>query len=96
MLHRRADVQRLYVPRGQGGRKLKSVEDCVRLEEAGLAGYVQSSTRLLLVAVGVGRAGTQRKETGTETTERAERIRASRGLEEQTLARRVSAPNRGD
>ena len=30
---------------------LKSVEDCVRLEEAGLADYVQSSTRPLMVAV---------------------------------------------
>ena len=51
MLHPLADVQRLYLPRGQGGRGLKSVEDCVRLEEAGLADYVQSSTRLLIVAV---------------------------------------------
>ena len=30
---------------------LKSVEDCVRLEEAGLADYVQSSTCPLMVAV---------------------------------------------
>ena len=51
MLHPLADVQRLYLPRGQGGRGLKSVEDCVRLKEAGLADYVQSSTRLLIVAV---------------------------------------------
>ena len=51
MLHPRADVQRLYLPRGQGGRGLKSVEDCVRLEEVGLADYVQSSTRPLMVAV---------------------------------------------
>lgn len=29
MLHPRADVQRLYLPRGQGGRGLKGVEDCV-------------------------------------------------------------------
>ena len=51
MLHPRADVQRLYLPRGQRGRGLKSVEDCVRLEEAGLADYVQFSTRPLMVAV---------------------------------------------
>ena len=49
MLHPRADVQRLYLPSGQGGRGLKSVEDCVRLEEVGLADYVQSSTRPLMV-----------------------------------------------
>ena len=41
----------MYLPRGQGGRGLKSVEDCVRLEEAGLADYVQSSPRPLMVAV---------------------------------------------
>ena len=35
-------------------------------------------------------------DTDPETTERAERIRSSRGLEEQTLAWAVSAPNRGD
>ena len=51
MLHPRADVQRLYLPRGQRGRVLKSVEDCVRLEEVGLADNVQSSTRPLMVAV---------------------------------------------
>ena len=51
MLHPRADVQRLYLPRGQGGHGLKSFEDCVRLEEAGLADYVQPSTRPLTVAV---------------------------------------------
>ena len=47
MLHPRVDVQRFYMQRGQGGRGLKSV----RLEEAGLAHYVQSSTRPLMVAV---------------------------------------------
>ena len=52
MLHRCEDVQRLYLPRGQGGRGLnKSVEDCVRLEESGLADYVQSFARPLMVAV---------------------------------------------
>ena len=96
LLHPRADVQRLYLPRGQAGRGLKSVEDCVRLEEAGLADYVQSSTRALMVAVAKGRATTQRKDTGPEATERAEKIRASRGFEEQTFAWPVSVPNRGD
>ena len=35
----------------KGAVDLKSVEDCVGLEEAGLADYVQSSTRSLVVAV---------------------------------------------
>ena len=41
----------MYLTRGQGGRGLKNIEDCVRLEEAGLADYVQSSSRRLMVAV---------------------------------------------
>ena len=97
MLHPCADVQRLYLPRGQGGRRLKSVEDCVRLEEAGLADYVQSSTRPLMVAVAKeGLPLKELKDSDPETIERAEKIRASIGLEEQTFAWPVSAPNRGD
>ena len=84
MLHPRADVQRLFLPRGQGGRGLKSVEDFVRLAEAGLADYVQSSTRPLMVAVAKERLPLK-EDTDPETTESAERIRASRGLEEQIL-----------
>ena len=51
MLHTRADVQRLYLQRGQGGRGLTSVEDCVRHEKTGLADCVQSSTYPLMVAI---------------------------------------------
>ena len=97
MLHPRADVQRLYLPRGQGGRGLKSVEDCVRLEEAGLADYVQSSACPLMVAIAkAGLPLKELKDTDPETNERAEKIRASIGLEEQAFAWPVSAPNRGD
>ena len=72
MLHLRADVQRLYLPRGQGGRGLKSVEDCVRLEEAGLADYVQSSTRPLMVAVKEKKTLTQNQLKEQKGFERAE------------------------
>ena len=52
MLHPKANMDRLYLPRGRGGRGLISVEDCVRAEENGLANYGQTSTnKLLLVSV---------------------------------------------
>ena len=86
MLHPRADVQRLYLPKGQGGRGLKSVEHCVRLEEAGLADYVQSSTRPLMVAVA--KEGLPLKEK-TLTQKRLERAEGWKN-------KPVSAPNRGD
>ena len=40
-LHPRANVARLYLPRGEGGRGMKSVEDAVRMEECALSDYVQ-------------------------------------------------------
>ena len=50
-LNVQSDSLKAKLFKGQGGRGLKSVEDCVRLEEAGLADYVQHSTRPLTVAV---------------------------------------------
>ena len=51
MLHPRANVDRLYLPRGCGGRGVISVEDCVRVEN-GLTNYVQTGTnKPLLVSV---------------------------------------------
>jgi hypothetical protein len=40
-LHPKADVDRLYLPREEGGRGIKSVEECVRLEECGLSDYLK-------------------------------------------------------
>ena len=52
MLHPSANVDRLYLPRGRGGRGLIIVEDCVRAEENGLVNYVQTRTnKPLLVSV---------------------------------------------
>ena len=52
MLHPSANADRLYLPRGRGGRGLISVEDCVRAEENGLVNYVQTCTnKPLLVSV---------------------------------------------
>ena len=96
MLHPRANVQRLYLPRGQGGRGLKECRG-LRSTRRGRTGRL--CPILYASSYGCsreGRATTKRKDTDLETTERAEKIRASRGLEEQTFAWPVSAPNRGD
>ena len=44
-LHPRADVDRLYVPRKDGGRGLLSVEDSINKEENSLAYYVQNTSQ---------------------------------------------------
>ena len=41
--HQKGDVDRLYLPRKEGGRGLISVEDCVRMEERNLVKYVCES-----------------------------------------------------
>ena len=41
MLHPRANVARLYLPRDEGGRGLISAEECIRIEEHGLSDYVK-------------------------------------------------------
>ena len=51
MLHPRADVQRIYLPRRFGGRGLISLEECVREEEIGLAYYIQNNEEPLLRTV---------------------------------------------
>ena len=42
-LHPKADVDRLYLPREEGGRGMVSVEECVRLEEYSLSDYIKSA-----------------------------------------------------
>ena len=39
-LHPKSDVDRLYVPRKEGGRGLICIQDCVKLEIRGLEVYV--------------------------------------------------------
>ena len=40
-LHPRANVARLYLPRNEGGRGLKSTEETIRTEEHGLSDYIK-------------------------------------------------------
>jgi hypothetical protein len=43
-LHPKADVDRLYVRRNEGGRGMVSIEECVRIEECSLSDYVKRTT----------------------------------------------------
>ena len=49
-LHPKSDVDRLYIPRKEGGRGLISIEDCVELAIAGLEVYVHGSEERLIQA----------------------------------------------
>ena len=47
-LHPKSDVDRLYIPRKEGGRGLISIEDCVELAIRGLEVYVHGSEEKLI------------------------------------------------
>ena len=47
-LHPKSDVDRLYIPRKEGGRGLISIEDCVELAIKGLEVYVHGSEKRLI------------------------------------------------
>ena len=49
-LHPKSDVDRLYMPRKEGGRGLISTEDCVELAIRGLEVYVHGSEERLIQA----------------------------------------------
>ena len=49
-LHPRSAVDRLYLPRAQGGRGLVSVKDCIELERSNLFDYAASNNERLLKA----------------------------------------------
>ena len=50
-LRTKSDVDRLYIPRKEGGRGLISIEDCVELAIRGLELYVRGSAEILIQAV---------------------------------------------
>ena len=50
-LHPQADIDRLYLPRSQGGRGMISAEDCVEMEVKSLEEYVIASNERMLKAV---------------------------------------------
>ena len=48
MLHPRANVSRLYLPRAEGGRGLLNTANCVTIERKGLRRHVRSTRERLL------------------------------------------------
>ena len=49
-LHPKSDVDRLYIPRKEGGRGLISIKDCVELAIRGLEVYVHGCEERLIQA----------------------------------------------
>ena len=47
-LHPQADVDWLYIPRNNGGRKMISVENCVEMETESLKKYVENRNKGIL------------------------------------------------
>ena len=47
-LHPKSDIDRIYVPRGKGGRGLISCEGCIRGEEIRLGWYIRNSSEHIL------------------------------------------------
>ena len=50
ILHPKSDIDRLYIPRREGGRGLLNVEDVINLAVIGLERYVSNSNERLLTA----------------------------------------------
>ena len=75
-LHPKADVDRLYIPRKEGGRGLVSIEDCVELAIRGLEVYVHGSEERLIQAV------RGDKIDGLETASLLKRSKKEKGLED--------------
>lgn len=50
-LHPQVDIDKLYIPRNNGGIGIISVEDCVEMEIESLKKYVESSNETLLKTV---------------------------------------------
>ena len=49
-MHPKSDVERLYIPRKEGGRGLIFIEDCVELAIRGSEVYVHGSEEILVEA----------------------------------------------
>ena len=50
LLHPKSDIDRLYLPRREGGRGLISAADAVTIAIVGLESYVRDSTESLIIA----------------------------------------------
>ena len=75
-LHPRADVDRLYLPRSEGGRGMMSMVDCVQAEEISLNEYIHESEEILLKATA--RANTLGEWNGETKQDYKKRMRKER------------------
>ena len=75
-LHPKSDVDRLYIPRKEGGRGLISIKDCVELAIRGLEVYVDGSEKRLI------HAATGDKIDGLEVASILKRSKNEKRLEE--------------
>ena len=67
VFHKKGDIDRLYLPRKEGGRGIISVEDCVKMEEKNLVKYVINSKERLF---GVIKEGLSDGESGRDYKKR--------------------------
>ena len=89
-LHPKSDVDRLYIPRKEGGRGLISIEDCVELAIRGLEVYVHGSEERLI------QAARRDKIDGLEAASILKRSKKEKRLEdweEKALHGQVAAQN---
>ena len=51
VLHPKSDIDRIYLSREMGGRRLRSCEGCIRMEENNLGWYARNSVEPLIEGV---------------------------------------------
>ena len=73
--HQKGDVDRLYLPRNEGGRGMISIEDCVLMEEKNLAKYIRECKERL---IGVVRENIEDGESGRDYKKRVMKERAAK------------------
>ena len=93
-LRPKSNVDRLYLPRKDGGRGLLGVEDTVNIAKVSLKGYVSNSTEKLLSSLATIEGGEViESETGLKRRKRTER---KEKLERKNTTRTIPEANRGD
>ena len=93
-LHPRSNVNRLYLPRREGGRGLTSVEDAINTEERNINVYISQSQERLLKAAWE-RKNVDEIETSKEYKERIKRKRTDEDWSRKQLHWKFKSGNRG-
>ena len=88
-LHPGSSVDRLYLPKAQGGRGLLSVKDCVVLEICNLFDYAANNNERLL------KAATEELQLRTNIDGKNERMKDS-SMDRESIACSIPERNRGN